>query len=56
MNAHPEALKAKKRADKLAEKAAAAVDVDSEAEEGEPLHHLRLKKLQRDIRHVISHD
>lgn len=41
-----EAFKAKKKADKAAEKAAAAaVDVDSEAEEGEPLHHLRLKKL-----------
>lgn len=24
-------------------------------DEGEPLHHLRIKMLQRDIRHVISH-
>ena len=51
-----EAHKAKLKADKAADKAAAAADVDSDAEEGEPLHHLRLKKLKRDLRHVISHD
>ena len=32
------------------------MDADSDDEEGEPLLHLRLKKVQRDLRHVISHD
>jgi len=29
---------------------------DEEEDEGEALHHLRLKMLKRDIRHVISHE
>jgi hypothetical protein len=38
------------------EKAANALNAESDDEEGEPLHHIRLKKLRRDMRHVISHD
>lgn len=52
------AHKAKLKADKAAEKAAAAMEAGSEdeAEDGEePLHHLRLKMLKRDLRHIISH-
>lgn len=30
-------------------------DEDSEEEQGEPLHEIRMKMLRRDIRHVISH-
>ena len=51
-----EAHAAARKAEKAAAKAAAAQDAVSDDEEGEPLHHLRLKKLKRDIRHVISHD
>ena len=51
-----EAHKAKMKAEKAAEKEAAAMDADSEEEDGEPLHHVRLNKLKSDIRHVISHD
>lgn len=47
---------AKKKAEQAEAKAAAALDANSEDEEGEPLLHLRLKKLRRDLRHVISHD
>ena len=50
------ALKAKLKADKAAEKAAAALDGGEEEEEDEPLHHLRLKMLKRDLRHMISHE
>ena len=50
------AHKAKMKAEKAEAKAVAAANADSDAEEGEPLHHIRLKKLKRDIRHVISHD
>mmetsp|Transcript_30593 Transcript_30593/g.40695 ORF Transcript_30593/g.40695 Transcript_30593/m.40695 type:complete len:165 (-) Transcript_30593:3224-3718(-) len=52
------AIKAKMKADKAAEKAAAAMEAGDEddADDGEePLHHMRLKMLKRDIRHVISH-
>ena len=52
------AHKAKLKADKAAEKAAAAMEAGSEeeADDGEePLHHLRLKMLKRDLRHIISH-
>ena len=50
------AHKAKRKAEKAEEKANAAANADSDDEEGEPLYHLRLKKLKRDIRHLISHD
>ena len=46
-----------RKAEKAAAKAAEAENAGSEAEdEGEPLYHLRLKKLRRDVRHIISHD
>ena len=51
-----EEFKAKRKVEKAEERAAAAMDANSDDEEGEPLHHLRLKKLRRDLRHVISHD
>ena len=47
-------LELKKKA--AEEKAAAALNANSDDEEGEPLHHIRLKMLRRDIRHIISHD
>ena len=49
-------FKAKHKAEQAEAKAAAAMDADSDDEEGEPLLHLRLKKVRRDLRHVISHD
>ena len=46
----------KLKAEEEAKKAAAKLDADSDEEDGEALHHVRIKKLRRDIRHVISHD
>ena len=54
-----EEYKAKKKAEKAEARAAAAAEANDDGEgeeEGEPLHHLRLRKLQRDLRHVISAD
>ena len=50
------AEKQKRKAAKAEEKAAAAMDGGEEEDEGEPLHHLRLKMLKRDLRHIISHE